>query len=131
MKRIIDVPNNADVLGPYSHGATDDSLLFTAGQIPITPSGDVLADAPIRVQTEQSLSNLERILAAAGLTTDHVLKTTVYLTDIDDFDGMNEVYSSFFESDPPARTAFEVQRLADGAAIEIEAVATVPDAADE
>jgi len=124
MKNVVDVPENADVLGPYSHGTTNGDVLFTAGQIPITPQGKVLDDEPIGVQTEQSLSNIERILTAADLTMDHVLKTTVYMTDIDDFDGMNKVYRSFFASEPPARTAFEVQRLADGADIEIEAVAT-------
>jgi len=124
MKRVFDVPENADVLGPYSHGTTNGDVLFTAGQIPITPEGEVLDDEPISVQTEQALSNIEQILVAADLTMAHVLKTTVYMTDIDDFNGMNEVYRSFFDSEPPARTAFEVQRLADGAAIEIEAVAT-------
>jgi len=124
MKRVVDVPENADVLGPYSHGTTNGDVLFTAGQIPITPTGEVLDDEPIDVQTEQALSNIERILAAADLTMDHILKTTVYMTDIDDFDGMNRVYRSFFDSAPPARTALEVQRIADGAAIEIEAVAT-------
>jgi reactive intermediate/imine deaminase len=123
MKRVVDVPENADVLGPYSHGTTNGDLLFTAGQIPITPTGEVLDDEPITVQTEQALSNIEQILVAADLTMAHVLKTTVYMTDIDDFSGMNRVYRSFFDSEPPARTAFEVQRLADGAAIEIEAVA--------
>ncbi|ATW89351.1 reactive intermediate/imine deaminase [Halohasta litchfieldiae] len=124
MKRVVDVPENADVLGPYSHGTTNGDLLFTAGQIPITPTGEVLDDEPITVQTEQALSNIEQILVAADLTMAHVLKTTVYMTDIGDFNRMNEVYRSFFDSEPPARTAFEVQRLADGAAIEIEAVAT-------
>ena len=124
MKRVVDVPENANVLGPYSHGTTNGDVLFTAGQIPITPTGEVLDDEPIGVQTEQALSNIERILAAADLTMDHILKTTVYMTDIDDFDGMNRVYRSFFDSAPPARTALEVQRIADGAAIEIEAVAT-------
>jgi len=124
MKQVVDVPENADVLGPYSHGTTNGDVLFTAGQIPITPEGEVLDDEPIGAQTEQALSNIERILAAADLTMDHVLKTTVYMTDIDDFDEVNRVYRSFFDSEPPARTAFEVQRLADGAAIEIEAVAT-------
>jgi len=112
------------VLGPYSHGATDGRLLFTAGQIPITPAGDVLVDEPIGVQTEQSLANVERILAEERLGMDDVLKTTVYMTDIDEFDGMNAAYRSFFDAAPPARTAIEVQRIADGAAIEIEAVAT-------
>jgi reactive intermediate/imine deaminase len=124
VRRTIDASENADVLGPYSHGATNGRVLFTAGQIPITPDGDVLADEPIRVQTEQSLSNVERILVEEGLTMADVLKTTVYMTDIDDFDGMNEAYRAFFDADLPARTAVEVQRIADGAAIEIEAVAT-------
>jgi reactive intermediate/imine deaminase len=97
---------------------------FTAGQIPITPTGEVLVDEPITVQTDQALSNVERILAAADLTMNDILKTTVYMTDIDDFGGMNESYRSFFDTEPPARTALEVQRLADGAATEIEAVAT-------
>jgi reactive intermediate/imine deaminase len=124
VRRTIDASENADVLGPYSHGATNGRVLFTAGQIPITPDGDVLADEPIGVQTEQSLSNVERILVEEGLTMADVLKTTVYMTDIDDFDGMNEAYRAFFDADLPARTAVEVQRIADGAAIEIEAVAT-------
>jgi reactive intermediate/imine deaminase len=124
VKRTIDATANADVLGPYSHGAVGSGMLFTAGQIPITPEGEVLSDEPIGIQTEQSLSNVERILAEADLTMDHVLKTTVYMTDIDEFDGMNEVYRSFFDGGLPARTALEVQRIADGAAIEIEAVAT-------
>jgi len=124
VRRAIDPDGAADVLGPYSHGTTDGRLLFTAGQIPVTPAGEVLDDEPIDVQTEQSLSNVERILDAEGLTTAAVLKTTVYMTDIDEFDGMNRAYRSFFDGDPPARTALEVRRIADDAGIEIEAVAT-------
>lgn len=123
MKRVVDPDGSADVLGPYSHATTDGRLLFTAGQIPITPAGDVLHNEPIGVQTEQSLSNIERILAAEDLSMDDILKTTVYMTDIDAFDGMNEAYRSFFDGQPPARTALEVRRIADGAGIEIEAVA--------
>jgi reactive intermediate/imine deaminase len=123
VRRTIDSTENADTLGPYSHGAVGGGLLFTAGQIPVTPEGEVLADEPIGVQTEQSLSNIERILAEEGLGMADVLKTTVYMTDIDDFDGMNEVYRSYFDGDQPARTALEVRRIADDAAIEIEAVA--------
>lgn len=116
--------DNADPLGPYSHGKTDGAMLYTAGQIPVTSDGEVLADAPIGEQTEQSLANVERILNAADLRLSDVLKTTVYMTDIDEFDGMNGVYRSYFDTDPPARTAVEVSRIADDAAIEIEAVAT-------
>ena len=124
MKTTVQAPDNADPLGPYSHGATDGEILMTAGQIPVTPAGDVLNDAAIGTQTDQSLENIERILAAAGLGLSDVLKTTVYMTDIDQFAGMNETYRSYFDSDPPARTAVEVSRIADGAAIEIEAMAT-------
>lgn len=124
MKTTVQAPDNADPLGPYSHGATDGEILITAGQIPVTPAGDVLNDAAIGTQTDQSLENIERILAAAGLGLSDVLKTTVYMTDIDQFAGMNETYRSYFDSDPPARTAVEVSRIADGAAIEIEAMAT-------
>ncbi|WP_380676078.1 RidA family protein [Salinigranum sp. GCM10025319] len=124
MKRTVDSTANADVLGPYSHAATNGRMLFTAGQIPVTPAGEVLGDEPIAVQTEQSLTNVEAILAEEGLGMNDVLKTTVYLTDIDDFDEVNEVYRSFFDADLPARTAVEVRRLADDADIEIEAVAT-------
>jgi reactive intermediate/imine deaminase len=131
VRRTIDSTENADVLGPYSHAATDGELLFTAGQIPVTPAGDVLRDEPIGVQAEQSLSNIQRILAEEDLTMDHILKTTVYMTDIDGFEGMNEVYRSFFDAEPPARTALEVQRIADDAAIEIEAVATTAPVADD
>jgi reactive intermediate/imine deaminase len=124
VKTTVQAPDNADPLGPYSHGATDGEILMTAGQIPVTPAGDVLNDAAIGTQTDQSLENIERILAAAGLGLSDVLKTTVYMTDIDQFAGMNETYRSYFDSDPPARTAVEVSRIADGAAIEIEAMAT-------
>lgn len=128
MRRTVDADENADVLGPYSHAATGGGLLFTAGQIPITPAGTVLSDEPIEVQTDQSLSNIERTLTAADLTIRHILKTTVYMTDIDDFSGMNESYRSYFDADPPARTAVEVRRIADDADIEIEAVATTGEA---
>jgi len=124
VRRTVEATDNADVLGPYSHGATDGEILFTAGQIPITPEGTVLSDEPIAVQTDQSLANIERTLAEAGLTMDDVLKTTVYMTNIDEFDGMNEAYTDYFGADPPARTALEVRRIADEAAIEIEAIAT-------
>jgi len=124
VRETVHASDNADPLGPYSHGATDGETLWTAGQIPVTPAGDVLSDAGIGTQTDQALENVERVLVAAELQLADVLKTTVYMTDIDQFAGMNEVYRSYFDSDPPARTAVEVSRIADGAAIEIEAVAT-------
>lgn len=124
VRRTIHSDGNADVLGPYSHGATDGDIVFTAGQIPVTPEGAVLADEPIGVQTEQALENVERILEEVDCGLDDVLKVTVYLTDVDDFEEMNAVYRDFFGPDPPARTAVEVARLADDADIEIEVVAS-------
>jgi len=124
VKRTVRASGNAAPLGPYSHGATDGQVLYTAGQTPVTSEGVVLDEESIAIQTEQALENITRILAEEGLTTDDILKTTVFMTDIDDFDEMNEVYSSFFKSEPPPRSAIEVSRLADDAAIEIEAKAS-------
>ena len=101
-----------------------DSLVFTAGQIPLTPDGDLLDDAPIADQTEQALDNLAAILDEAGASMADVLKVTVYLADIDDFEAMNETYATYFDDEPPARSAVEVANLPKGVGVEIEAVAT-------
>ncbi|WP_299236974.1 Rid family detoxifying hydrolase [Natronomonas sp.] len=110
--------------GAYSQATTDGDLVFTAGQIALTPAGEALSSEPIEVQTERALENLEAVLEAAGSSLDDVLKTTVYLADIDDFEAMNEVYAGYFESDPPARSAVQAGGLPLGMAVEIEAVAT-------
>ena len=110
--------------GAYSQATTTDDLVFTAGQIALTPDGDPLADEPVDVQTERALDNLAAVLEAAGSSLEDVLKTTVYLADIDDFEAMNEAYASYFEADPPARSAVQAGALPLGMAVEIEAVAT-------
>ncbi|THE63855.1 RidA family protein [Salinadaptatus halalkaliphilus] len=125
MKRIIDTDDAPDAVGAYSQATTDGSLLFTAGQIALTPDGDLLADEPIETQTERALDNITAILEAEGATLEDVLKVTVYLGDIEDFDAMNETYADYFEDEPPARSAFEVASLPAGAAVEIEAVASL------
>ena len=112
--------------GAYSQATTDGDLVFTAGQIALTPAGEALSSEPIEVQTERALENLEAVLEAAGSSLEEVLKTTVYLADIDDFEAMNEVYAGYFESDPPARSAVQAGGLPLGMAVEIEAVATKP-----
>jgi reactive intermediate/imine deaminase len=89
----------------------------------MTPEGALLANEPIGVQTEQSLSNIKAILAEAGLDMSDVLKVTVFLDDIDDFASMNETYTEFFGDEPPARSAVEVGALPKGAGVEIEAIA--------
>jgi reactive intermediate/imine deaminase len=110
-------------VGAYSQATTTDDLVFTAGQIPLTPEGDLLDGADIDVQTEQALENVRAVLAAAGSGLDDALKLTVYLADIDDFEAMNATYETFFEGEPPARSAVGVGGLPKGVGVEIEAVA--------
>ena len=125
MKRIISTDDAPAAVGAYSQATTDDSLLFTAGQIPLTPDGELLDDEPIATQTEQSLDNIDAVLEEAGATMDDVLKVTVLLDDIEDFEAMNEVYAGYFGDEPPARSAFEVANLPKGVGIEIEAIASL------
>jgi len=124
MKRIVDTDAAPAAVGAYSQATETDDLVFTAGQIPLTPDGELLDDADIDVQTQQSLENVEAILEEAGASMADVLKMTVYLDDIDDFDAMNDTYASFFDADPPARSAVGVDELPKGVGVEIEAVAT-------
>ena len=125
MKRTISTDDAPAAVGAYSHATTNGDLLFTAGQLPMTTDGELLDDQPVSAQTEQALSNVETVLAAEGLEMSDVLKTTVFLRDIQDFDEMNGAYAEFFDEEPPARSAIEVGRVPKGAAVEIEAVATI------
>ncbi|AHF99420.1 endoribonuclease L-PSP [Halostagnicola larsenii XH-48] len=124
MKRIISTDDAPAAVGAYSQATTNGDLVFTAGQIPLTASGELLADEPIAAQTEQSLTNVEQVLAEEGLEMSDVLKVTVYLDDIEAFDEMNDTYAAFFDDEPPARSAVEVANLPKGVGIEIEAIAT-------
>lgn len=114
-----------EAVGAYSQATTNGELVFTAGQIPLTPEGELLDDAPIAEQTERALDNLLAVLAEAGAAPEDVLKTTVFLADIDDFEEMNEVYAGYFEESPPARSAVQAGALPKGIGVEIEAVASV------
>lgn len=113
-----------EAVGAYSQATTTGDLVFTAGQIPLTTDGDLLADASIAEQTEMALDNLLAVLEEAGAGPDDVLKTTVFLADIDDFEEMNEVYAGYFEGSPPARSAVQAGALPKGVGVEIEAVAS-------
>lgn len=124
MKRIISTAEAPEAIGAYSQATTAGELLFTAGQIPLTPDGEMLAEESVAVQTRQCLENVKGILESEGLSTQHVLKTTIYLDDIGDFEEMNEAYGEYFADNPPARSAFEIGALPKGAAVEIEAIAT-------
>jgi reactive intermediate/imine deaminase len=124
MKEIIHTDDAPAAVGAYSQATTTDELVFTAGQIPLTPDGDLLVNAPVADQTEQALANIDAVLREAGAELGDVLKVTVFLDDIDDFDEMNETYADFFDDEPPARSAVGVDALPKGVAVEIEAVAT-------
>jgi reactive intermediate/imine deaminase len=125
MKRTISTDDAPAAVGAYSQAVTNGDILFTAGQLPLTTDGELLDDESAAVQTEQALSNVEAILASEGLDMGDILKMTIFLDDIEDFEEMNETYAGFFDEDPPARSAIEVGSVPKGAAIEVEAIATL------
>jgi 2-iminobutanoate/2-iminopropanoate deaminase len=109
-------------IGPYSQGIKSNGMVFVSGQLPVNPeTGELLTE--IAAATRQSLTNLAAVLAAGGCTMDQVVKTTVFLSDLKDFVAMNEVYSEFFKTNPPARSTVQVAALPKGAVVEIEAIA--------
>lgn len=112
-------------VGPYSQGIRVGNLLFVSGQLPLDPAKGTFVEGGIEEQTARCLDNIKAILAQAGISMDSVVKTTVFLADMDDFAAMNKVYSSYFKTDPPARSAFQVARLPKNGQIEIEAIAWV------
>jgi reactive intermediate/imine deaminase len=124
MKRTISTPDAPAAVGAYSQATTNGSLVFTAGQIPMTPEGDLLDDEPIAVQTRQCLENVRAILEEEGLTMQDVLKATVFLDDIATFEEFNEAYAEYFQDNPPARSAVEVANLPKGVGLEIEVIAS-------
>lgn len=112
-------------IGPYSQAIVIDSMLYTSGQIPLTPEG-TLAEGGIEEQTHQVFRNLQAVLAEAGCTLNDVVKTTVFLKDMNDFAKVNEIYASYFGDHKPARSCVEVARLPKDVRIEIELVARLP-----
>ncbi|OUN81910.1 reactive intermediate/imine deaminase [Flavonifractor sp. An52] len=123
MKKIVNTDKAPAAIGPYAQAVEIDGLVFTSGQLPIDPATGAFP-AGIAEQTRQSLTNVKSILAQAGLSMDQVIKTTVFLSDMNNFGAMNEVYATFFtEGNYPARSAVEVARLPKDALVEIEAIA--------
>lgn len=110
-------------IGPYSQAIEAGNLVYTSGQLPIDPSTGVFAEGGVKEQTRQSLTNVKAILEEAGLSMKNVVKTTVFLADMNDFADMNGVYSEFFAEPFPARSAVAVKTLPKGALVEIEVVA--------
>lgn len=114
-------------IGPYSQGIRfSGEVIFTAGQIPLDPVTMTMVPGGIREQTDRVMKNLEAILAASGTSLRHAIKTTVFLKNFDDFAAMNEVYGTYFPTDPPARSTVEVVRLPKDALVEIECLALIP-----
>ncbi|MBR2865832.1 MAG: RidA family protein [Elusimicrobiaceae bacterium] len=122
MKKIINSTQAPKAIGPYSQAVEDGGFIFTSGVLPVDPVTGEIFGGDIKVQTELVLKNMENILKAAGAQMKHVVKTTVYMTDLTGFAEMNLVYSSFFKENPPARTTIQVAALPKGSSIEIEAI---------
>ncbi len=124
MKTILNTEKAPKAIGPYSQGVDTGNLLFLSGQLPINPEEGKIVAEDIEGQTRASLENVKAILASCGCTMEHVVKTTVYLSDIANFVKMNKVYQEFFrEGNYPARSAFQVAALPQGALVEIEVIA--------
>lgn len=125
-KTVISTNNAPSAIGPYSQGiAASGKLVFVSGQIPIDPATGSIAGGTIELQTRQSLTNLKAVLAATGAELGNVVKTTVFLSDMNDFAEMNGVYTEFFPENSPARSAVQVARLPKDVKVEIEAIAVV------
>ena len=124
MKTIVHTDRAPAAIGPYSQAVRAGSFLFTSGQIPLKPDGS-LETGDVAAQTEQVLTNLKAVLEAGGAGLEQVVKCTCFLSDMNHFSAMNEVYARFFADEPPARSAVEVARLPRDVLVEIEAVALV------
>ena len=123
-KRILATEKAPAALGPYSQGvAAAGEMIFVSGQIPIDPATGVVREGGIAAQTTQCMDNIAAILAEAGATVEDIVKTTIYLKNMDDFAVVNEAYGKYFEKDAPARGCVEVARLPKDMQVEIEAIA--------
>ena len=125
-KRAIQPENGPVAVGPYSPAVRVGDWVFCSGQIPLDPKTGQLVQGSIAEQTRQCLENLKAVLAEVGLELKHVVKTTVFMTDLSQFPAMNEVYAQYFEEPYPARSTVQVGALPKGALVEIEAVALAP-----
>jgi len=125
VKQIISTPNAPAAIGPYSQAVRAGSFLFLSGQVALDPATGQLVGGDVRAQTERVMKNLEAVLAATGGSLAAVVKTTVYLADMNDFAAMNEVYGRFFPHDPPARATVQAARLPRDARVEIDLIAVL------
>jgi len=129
MKKIVATDHAPAAIGPYSQAIRSGSMLFCAGQIPLDPKSGQIVSEDIAGQTKQVLENVSAILQAAGLNFGHVVKTTIFLISMSDFQTVNEIYGTYFRENPPARSTVAVSALPRGAKVEIEVIAMAPDPA--
>ena len=125
IRQVISAPDAPKAMGAYSPAIKAGNLLFVSGQIPIDPASGALIDGDITAQTEQVMKNLGALLRAAGVSFEHVVRTTVYLADMSEFAAMNEVYSKHVAAPPPARATVQVARLPRDVKIEVDAIAVL------
>ncbi|PYJ69343.1 MAG: reactive intermediate/imine deaminase [Verrucomicrobia bacterium] len=123
MKKIISTNDAPAAIGPYSQAVRSGDLLFCSGQISLDPKSGQIVPGDIAAQTRRVLDNIAAVLKAEGLTFENVIKTTIFLTDLGDFQTVNEIYASYFKQQPPARSTVQVSALPKGAKVEIEAIA--------
>ena len=123
VREIVATEAAPQAIGPYSQAISLGDFVFTSGQIPIDPKTGVFVEGGIAEQTEQVLRNLAEVLRAAGTSLEGVVKTTVFLADMNDFAAMNEVYGRYFSDEPPARSTVQAARLPRDARVEIDAIA--------
>ena len=125
MKQIVSTKKAPIAIGPYSQAVTANGFIFVSGQLPVNPETGNFAGTTIEIQTKQSLDNLKAILEVGNSALEKVLKTTVFLKDMNDFSAMNTIYSQYFSENFPARICVEVARLPKDALVEVEAIALV------
>ena len=125
MRQAISTPSAPQAIGPYSQAVRAGSLLFISGQVPIDPSTGNLVDGDIAAQTHRVFQNIGEILKAGHASFDHVVRTTVFLADMNDFAAMNAVYATYFSAPAPARATVQVSRLPKDARIEIDVIASL------
>ena len=121
--KVVSTDEAPQALGPYSQGLAHGNLLFCSGQVPLVPGTKDMKNDSIEEATRQVLANMKAVLAAGGCTPEDVIKTTVYLTDLEEFQGMNGVFAEFFGGHKPARACVQVAKLPAGARVEIDAIA--------
>lgn len=125
MKQIISTQQAPKAIGPYSQAVVVNGMAYLSGQIPMDPASNQLVEGPIEQQTERVLDNLKSVLEACGASLDSVVKTTVFLKDMNDFPKMNEVYGKYFGDNPPARSTVQAAKLPRDVSVEIDCMAVV------